>query len=457
MWPSWLIRLPSGADEEAVAHTIRDATAADHPELLQPMFDVNTRLESGQASETFISLVVVLGALALVEAALVASAAFAVGIRRRQRELGLLGAAGATPRQLAASVLAEGLTAGVVAVVIGLGLGVGAAWLIGTRLDDLTGQRAGTVALDPLILVVAGAIGLIAALIAAALPAWSAARWPILVALSGRRPPSAPARRLLVLGGVLVLLAIGCTVVGPILAASGSGLMPVVILAVGAVAGVLGFGAASPWLLERLEGPARRLSLAPRVAIRDTARARTRNGPIVTAVMASVAAVIALASILASQEAQRMSYWRPETDRDTLIVRGIDPETAGARVAQQLGAVGAGPDRWAIRPDGWHDALVMPLLHPDAADDPGRRSHRHRRWRRVAARGLPRRGGGRGAGRGRCRGAPGSGRAGDRASGQRRPGRWERWLGGTWAPSPSRPCRCVMTGPMRTRRWAPGP
>ena len=368
-WPSWLIRLPPGAHVEDVAGTIRDALQPDHPDQQQAMFDVTTRDEAGQASETFLTFVVLLGVLALVEAALVASAAFAVGIRRRQRELGLLGAAGATPRQLAASVLAEGLTAGIVAVVAGIVLGVAIARLIGTRLDGLTGQRAGPVDVDPVVLLAAGGIGLVAALIAAAVPAWSASRVPILVALSGRRPPSTPARRLLAFGGLLVLLALACSIVGPILARSGNGLVPVTILAVGAVAGVLGFGAASPWLLERLEGHAHRLSLAPRVALRDTARARTRNGPIVTAVMASVAAVIALASILASQEAQNMSWWRPDTARDSMIVRGAGSEAAGARVAQDLGAVGAGPDRWAIDPDGGGYAVVMPLLHPNVADD----------------------------------------------------------------------------------------
>ena len=59
--------------------------------------------------------ILVLGALALVEAALVASAAFAVSIRRRQRELGLLAACGATPRQLAGTVLAEATILGLLA------------------------------------------------------------------------------------------------------------------------------------------------------------------------------------------------------------------------------------------------------------------------------------------------------------------------------------------------------
>ena len=121
-----------------------------------------------------------------------------------------------------------------------------------------------------------------------------------------------------------------------------SEVLPLPLLVVGAVTGVLGFGACSPWLLERLEAPARRLSLAPRIALRDTARARTRNGPIVTAVLASIAATVALAAVLSSQQAQALSEWRPEMAGDTLL---IDATTAaaGAGVAQEMGAVGSGP------------------------------------------------------------------------------------------------------------------
>ena len=123
-WPVWLVRLPADADVGAVASRIGRAIDPANADLAQPMFDVETRAQAGTASETFVTVVVTLGALALVESALVASAAFAVGIRRRQRELGLLGAVGTTPRQMAGSVLAEGLLAGAAAVIVGIVLGL---------------------------------------------------------------------------------------------------------------------------------------------------------------------------------------------------------------------------------------------------------------------------------------------------------------------------------------------
>jgi putative ABC transport system permease protein len=367
--PIWLVDLPSGSSPTAVGDLIATTIDPAFENTGQPMFNVLTRAQAGEATDTFVTLIVVLGSLALVEAALVASASFAVGIRRRQRELGLLGAAGATPRQLAGSVLAEGLVAGLAAVVTGIGAGLAVAWLVSLRLDELAGARTGGLELDPGVLLVAGLVGLLAALVAAAVPAWGAARLPSLVALSGRRPPSTPARRLLAVGVGLIAIAVACTLVAPMVGRLGD-TAALMLMVVGAVTGVLGFGACSPWLLERMEGVARRLPLAPRVALRDTSRARTRNGPIVTAVLASVAATIALAAILASAQAQTMLFWQPAIASDSLVVHGEASERAGARIAQELNAVGAGPDRTAFGPDGtWYYTLDMPLLRPEPEND----------------------------------------------------------------------------------------
>ena len=54
-----------------VASQIARAADPAYPDLAQPMFDVETRAQAGAASETFVTVVVTLGALALVESALV--------------------------------------------------------------------------------------------------------------------------------------------------------------------------------------------------------------------------------------------------------------------------------------------------------------------------------------------------------------------------------------------------
>ena len=63
-----------------------------------PAFQITSRDQATTQNEAPSVAIVVLGGLALIEAALVASAAFAVSIRRRERDLGLLAATGAEPR-----------------------------------------------------------------------------------------------------------------------------------------------------------------------------------------------------------------------------------------------------------------------------------------------------------------------------------------------------------------------
>jgi putative ABC transport system permease protein len=338
----WLIDLPVGEDAVVAAAAVECAGSPSAD--CQPRYEPLTRDQAGQASDLWLAFVFVLGSLALVEAALIAAAAFAVGIRRRQRELGLLGAVGATPRQMAANLLAEGLVAGLVATALGVVAGIGAAFLVGPWLDGLADRRVGGVDLDPRAIVLAAVVGIVAALLAAAVPAWSAARLPTLVALSGRRPPSAPAHRLLVVGLALIAVAVVCTVAAPLIVRGDNVTLAIGMLVVGSIAGVLGFGSCSPWLLERLDRPARHLPLAARIAVRDTSRARTRNGPIVTAVLASVAGMIALASLLASATAYQASQWQPSVPEDILRITGDEAATLGPRVADVLGSSAAGPE-----------------------------------------------------------------------------------------------------------------
>jgi len=111
------------------------------------------------------------------------------------------------------------------------------------------------------------------------------------------------------------------------------------LLLAGAVLGTLGFGACSPWLLGQLERPAARLPLASRIALRDTARARARNGPIVTALLAATAATIAIAAIQASIDASNRASFRPPFLPDQIYLIGPGVALAGPQAVQQLHAL----------------------------------------------------------------------------------------------------------------------
>lgn len=367
---SWLLRLPPGTDPEAVDYggPVMNMGSGYGPEN-EPVFFVTTRDTAfGTASSTSPTLIV-LGGLALVDAALVAAAAFAVGVRRRQRELGLLAATGAEPRHLAGTVLAESGVLGLVAAVGGIVVGLLLALAMSPFLDDLTGHRNPLIALDPVMLVAAGALGIVASVIAGLAPAWSAGRGSVVRALSGRRPPERSARRSLGLGGLIIGFALAMTIAGAALRIpDGYGTLmttlSTLLLLGGAVLGTLGFGALAPWLLEQLERPSARLPLAPRIALRDTARARSRSGPIVTALLAAFAATVALSAYQSSVEASNRERFQAPVLPDQIQVEGVGAAEAGAAVARDLGAEAAG----AIRGAGSDGQVVW--ISPANTNDP---------------------------------------------------------------------------------------
>jgi putative ABC transport system permease protein len=114
----------------------------------------------------------------------------------------------------------------------------------------------------------------------------------------------------------------------------------VVLLIGAAVLGTLGFGATSPWLLERLDMLAGRLPVAGRIAFRDTARARARSSPIVTAVLSGLAAAIAVGAFAASRDAESLASWSPELHADELVVIGPGAANAGSDLLAEPGVIG---------------------------------------------------------------------------------------------------------------------
>jgi putative ABC transport system permease protein len=363
--PSWLVSVPDGVEMPYTADQCDFGTCP---------FTAFSRYRFSESPDDARLAVVVVGGFALVEAVLVAAAAFAVGVRRRQRELGLLAAAGAQRRHLAGTVLSEGLLLGGIAAVGGIALGVLAIVALSPWLDELVNRRAGPVEISAVFLTLAGSIGLLACFVAATVPARAAARLPVLLALSGRRPPLSPARRLLVLGVVMVGAAAVLTATGAAMRLSDPrGSLSMVFLLVGAICGVIGFGTCSPWLVERLEGLGLRLPVAARIALRDTARARSRNGPIVTAILAAFAATVAVSAYFASSDAEAAANWRPWLRADQLIIQGEAAATAGAQAAEALGAMAHAPVALLVGSDA--DDVYVVVEEPGPSSDDSEIAH----------------------------------------------------------------------------------
>jgi putative ABC transport system permease protein len=245
---------------------------------------------------------VVLGiAVGLLQIVLLAGAAFAVSVRRRQREMALLAAAGAEPGDLTRAVMAEAILLG------GLGAALGCAgpWLalvVGRPvLQDVTGWQLAAFPPIPLALVLVPILGLLACVLACLPAARAAARIPVAQALRAAGGGTAPvglgrtgaarSRRWALLG--LVMLAAGVAAVAryvdtasALADVEGAGRGGAGWLALGLVLSQGGVVLLSPALLVLVTRP-RWLPVAARVAARDAARNGLRSAFAVAAVAAA--------------------------------------------------------------------------------------------------------------------------------------------------------------------------
>jgi putative ABC transport system permease protein len=293
---------------------------------LEPPFSYEERFAPG--------IPALVGGLAVLEVVLLAGPAFAVGARRRRRDLALVAAAGGTPAQLRRIVLADGVVLGAVAAAAGLALAVAAAAAARPLLEEhLVHARSGGFRVFPLALAGLGALAVTTGVLAALVPALSAARQDVVTALAGRRGITRSRRRWVVLGALLVAA-------GAVVAVAGARRIDATIVLAGLVAVELGLVLCTPafvGLVARLGGL---LPLAPRVALRDTSRNRTAAAPAIAAVMAAVAGSLAVGVVLvASAERDRADY-RSLTRAGDVVVdatgKGGEPHPVPARAVATL-------------------------------------------------------------------------------------------------------------------------
>ena len=149
---------------------------------------------------------VLLTGLGMLEIVLLAGPAFAVGARRRSRELALVAAAGGSPAHLRRIVLADGALLGLVGALIGLTVGVLVAFAARGLLEEqFFDARAGGYRVWPLALAGITALAVLTGVAAALIPAFTAARQSVVQGLTGRRGAVRSRRRWILLGTALLL------------------------------------------------------------------------------------------------------------------------------------------------------------------------------------------------------------------------------------------------------------
>ncbi len=291
------------APEQASKLWLVDAAPTAVAPLADALFAAGQRVirreDLGQRDEFETLVTFVLGGFAFFEATLVIAATFAVGLRRRQREIGLVSANGATAGDVVRALCISTALLASMGVVLGVLLGIGAAYALSPWLDAWNARWNGPLELSLAHIAAGALLGPASALAATLVPALGAARLPVVVALSGRRPTHGAARGWLMLG--LALLSVGAALL--VVGTRADDATAAVAVLCGSIAGVLGLGACSPWLLSALARLAAPLPLAWRLAARDAGRFGTRNGPAVTAVLAALSVSVLLASLAGSVDA----------------------------------------------------------------------------------------------------------------------------------------------------------
>ena len=242
--------------------------------------------------------VVVLAAttLALALVGLLASAAFVVVAQRRQRQLGMLMALGATERHVRLVMLATGVITGAVAAVVGTVVGV-AGWLvIAPAVESAANHRISRSDLPWPVIAGVVLLAVAAASLAAWWPARSVSRLPVMTALAGRPAAPHPVRRPLALAVALVAAgAIAIALSQPL-----SDHIQGVLFVAGLAAVVVGTVMIAPAAIRAGGRLAPRLPLGPRLALRDLARYQARAAAALGAITLGLAISIGIVAIAAA-------------------------------------------------------------------------------------------------------------------------------------------------------------
>ncbi|MEP7765049.1 ABC transporter permease [Sanguibacter sp. 25GB23B1] len=292
-----------------------------------------------------VAVLVIIGALVLLEAVLLIGPAFVVGARRETRNLALIAATGGEPADLRRIVLATGLVVGGGGALAGtvLGAALGVALVPALRTQDI---YVPDVAIPVAELCALALAGTAIALAAAWWPARQAARTDVVAALSGRRPVIPGRRRMPVTG-------LACLAIGVVAVFVGALAGWTVVLLLGILALQVGVIGTAGSLVGRLARAAHRTSPSLRYALRDADRHRARTAPALAAIIAVTTVAAAGLTFQASQDASEQRFQLPDAAVGTLIV-DIAPPVPGTGAATSTRP-------WLESVEAYRQALVGPL------------------------------------------------------------------------------------------------
>ena len=294
----------------------------------------------------------------LLLASLIAAAGFAVIAQRRLRHLGMLAAIGATQKHVRLVLVASGAIVGAIAALFGTLIGLALWVLFAPTLESAVDHRVDRLSLPWLLIALTVLLALFGAIAAAWWPGRTVARLPVTLALSGRPPKPRPARHSAIAAAALIAVGIGC------LALSNRDRPPLIVA--GIVATIIGCLLLGPLAIRVFSGLAGRVSIAPRLALRDLVRYQARSGAALAAVTLALGIAATVVIIASAEAAKKAAEPANLSDRQMRVYLGppdareLTPTDAPAqlerltarvrRLAAQLDAETVIPLRKAVQP-----------------------------------------------------------------------------------------------------------
>ena len=261
---------------------------------------------------------------------------FSIIVAQRLRELAMLRAIGASRRQIIGSVMLEAAVIGLIASVVGLGLGVGVGWLLALVLGIFDGSVGLSV---PLTAVVASfVVGMLVTLVAAVTPAFRAARVAPVAAMQQAATPDRPLTRLSVAGVVVTAAAVTALALS-LTGNAGDGTLW--LLLAGVLLTFIGVALLTPLVARPVTSVLGRLfswSMPGTLGRRNTGRNPRRTAITAAALMVGVALVTGISTVFSSLSSSITSAMENDLQADLVVAgewTGPTPPTFDAAVLEQ--------------------------------------------------------------------------------------------------------------------------
>jgi putative ABC transport system permease protein len=264
------------------------------------------------------TIVLALATVGMLLIALVSVGGFTVLAQRRLRSLGMLGALGATDRNVRLVVRINGLLVGVTGAVVGLVVGL-AAWLAYRPIVESDAHHLiGRFQLPWVVIGPAMALAVLATYFAASRPARAITRIPVVTALAGRPAPPKQVHRSALPG--LIVLAVAVVLFAYTGSVNGNGNGGALELVAGFIALIAAVILLAPFCLTVLSQFGRRAPIAARLALRDLNRYRARSGSALAAITLGILIAVMVVVLSAQRFGNVLDYAGPNVASNQIIV-----------------------------------------------------------------------------------------------------------------------------------------